>query len=173
MARGASLTVLVAAMAAAALPAAASAAPTVTLSADQTLVRNGTTVNFTLTVTKSPTADHGGINFLIDSLDGPITAKAGRCILSPNAPDLSLAVPSYSCTYPFVVDGRGGTTQTHTMNAIGVETFCGAPPPTPGAPCPATPPASDVAFNVISNPVTVTLRCKKGQKLRKGKCRKR
>ena len=153
-------------------PAVASAAPTVTLSSDQSLVKNGTTVNFTLTITASSGADHGSINHLVDSLDGPIDGKAGSsCTTAPTTPDFNFAVRTFTCTYPFVVDGRGGTTQTHTLSADGTETFCNPPPLTPGGPCPGA--VTDVGWASTSNPVTVTLKCKKGQKLRKGKCRRR
>lgn len=154
------------------LPAAAGAAPTVTLSADQTAVRSGTTVNFTIVVTKSPEADHGGINRLTDSHAGPIDGK-GSCVTSPTGSDFTTLAPSYTCTYPFVVVGRGGKTQLHTLTASGVETYCGAPPLTTGGPCVNPPPNIDLAYASLSNEVGIKIKCKKGRKLRKGKCRKK
>jgi hypothetical protein len=161
---------LLAAVIAGAAPAAASAAPTVTLAADQTSVKNGTTVNFTVTVTKDSAADHSAINNLIDNLDGPIDGK-GSCVTAPAGPDLTVLKPTFSCTYPFVVDGRGGTKQTHTLTAVGVDTLCSPPPETPGSACPGI--VTDVGFSSLSNEATVTLKCKKGQKLRKGRCRRK
>jgi hypothetical protein len=165
------LAALLATAIAAVAPAAASAAPTVTLTADRTAVRAGTTVNFTLVVTASPTANHGGINQLADSVFGVIDGR-GSCTTS-TGPDFTPSVRSFTCTYPGVIAGRPGSTQSHIATASGVETFCGGPPVVPGGECPAAPPSSDVAFASPSAEVGILIKCKKGRKLRKGKCVKK
>ncbi len=158
--------------AAGALPAVASAT-TVTLSADKTKVSSGKTVDFTVVITKTPTATHGEVNYLSDSLAGRVD-KNGQCPLTPGAMLLTMTTPTYRCTYSLVIDGDGGTTQTHTLFAGGVEATCTPTQPAPAATCPGVGTSYSAVLSVLtSNPVTITIKCKKGEKLKKGKCVKK
>ena len=151
-----------------AVPAGAGAV-TVTLSADQTAVKAGTTVTYTAVISATPNADSGGINAISDSVIGIVDGQP-TCITS-SGPDFTFSVRSFTCVYTGVVAGRPGSTQSHILTAGGVETVCGAPPVTPGSGCPPAPPATYPAFAAASNEVGVLIKCKKGKKLRKGKCR--
>ncbi len=154
---------------AAAIPAAAGAV-TVTLSADKAAVKNGSTVNFTAVISATATAHDGGINNISDSIFGTVDGQP-TCITS-SGPDFTPTVRSFTCVYSGKVAGRPGSLQSHTLTAIGVEDTCGAPPLTPGGPCPPVPPPTSLGFATPSNAVDVRI-CKKNQKLRKGKCVKK
>jgi hypothetical protein len=154
---------------AAAIPAAAGAV-TVTLTADKTAVKPGTTINLTAVISATPTAHDGGINSISDSIFGVVDGQP-TCITS-SGPDFTPTVRSFTCVYSGKVAGRPGSIQSHTLTAVGVEDTCGAPPLTPGGPCPPVPPPTSLGFVAPSNAVDVRI-CRKKQKLRKGKCVKK